>query len=76
MNRGSMLRRRALGALATLTALAATSLVPSGALAQGTGTYPSQPIRIVVPYPAGGATDTLGRTIATKLQEAWGQPVI
>jgi tripartite-type tricarboxylate transporter receptor subunit TctC len=38
--------------------------------------YPAQPVRIVVPYPAGGATDTLARTIATKLQEAWGQPVV
>jgi tripartite-type tricarboxylate transporter receptor subunit TctC len=38
--------------------------------------YPSQPIRIVVPYPPGGATDTLGRLMATKLQEAWGQTVI
>ena len=76
MEQGSMSRRQALGALATLTTLASTSLVPCGAFAQGTGTYPSQPIRIVVPYPAGGATDTLGRTMATKLQEAWGQPVI
>jgi tripartite-type tricarboxylate transporter receptor subunit TctC len=29
-----------------------------------------------VPYPAGGATDTLARTIAQKLQEAWGQPAL
>ena len=47
-----------------------------GVYAQGTGAYPNQPIRIVVPYPAGGATDTLGRTMATKLQEAWGQTVL
>jgi tripartite-type tricarboxylate transporter receptor subunit TctC len=38
--------------------------------------YPSQPLRIVVPYPAGGATDTLARIVATKLQESWRQPVI
>ncbi|MBI5718236.1 MAG: tripartite tricarboxylate transporter substrate binding protein [Burkholderiales bacterium] len=38
--------------------------------------YPSQPLRIVVPYPPGGATDTLARTLAGKLQESWGQTVI
>lgn len=41
-----------------------------------TPAYPSQPLRIVVPYPAGGATDTLARMIGARLQEAWGQTVI
>jgi tripartite-type tricarboxylate transporter receptor subunit TctC len=44
-----------------------------GALAQD---YPSKPIRIIVPYPAGGFNDTLGRVLANKLREAWGQPAI
>jgi len=39
-------------------------------------TYPSRPIRIVVPYPPGGFNDTLGRTLAAKFQDAWGQPAI
>jgi tripartite-type tricarboxylate transporter receptor subunit TctC len=38
--------------------------------------YPSKPIRIVVPYPPGGFNDTLGRTLAAKFTEAWGQPAI
>jgi tripartite-type tricarboxylate transporter receptor subunit TctC len=38
--------------------------------------YPSKPIRIVVPYPPGGFNDTLGRTLAAKLQDAWGQTVV
>jgi tripartite-type tricarboxylate transporter receptor subunit TctC len=38
--------------------------------------YPSKPIRIVVPYPPGGFNDTLGRTLAGKFTEAWGQPAV
>lgn len=38
--------------------------------------YPNQLVRIVVPYPAGGATDVLARMIAQKLQERWKQTVI
>src|SRR3954466_15051339 len=37
-------------------------------------TYPSKPIKIVVPYPPGGFNDTLGRTLAAKFSDAWGQP--
>lgn len=39
-------------------------------------TYPSGPIRLVVPYPPGGGTDILARAIAQKLNEAWSVPVI
>jgi len=46
---------------------------PLGALAQR---YPTRPIRVVVPYPAGGPTDVLGRIVATRLGERLGQPVV
>jgi tripartite-type tricarboxylate transporter receptor subunit TctC len=36
--------------------------------------YPAKPIKIVVPYPPGGFNDTLGRTLAAKFTDAWGQP--
>jgi tripartite-type tricarboxylate transporter receptor subunit TctC len=38
--------------------------------------FPSRPLRIVVPYPAGGVADLLPRTVGQKLSEKWGQPVV
>jgi tripartite-type tricarboxylate transporter receptor subunit TctC len=38
--------------------------------------YPSQPIKFIVPYPAGGATDALARMVAQKLQDSWQQTVV
>jgi tripartite-type tricarboxylate transporter receptor subunit TctC len=38
--------------------------------------YPTKPIRLIVPYAAGGTSDILARQIGPKLTEAWGQPVI
>ena len=38
--------------------------------------YPNKPVRIVVPFPAGSATDTVGRILANSLSTALGQPVI
>ncbi len=48
-------------------------VVVSAAHAQS---YPTKPIRLVVPYAAGGTSDILARQIGPKLTEAWGQPVI
>ena len=54
--------------------VAALLAIPAGApLAQA---YPAKPVRMVVPFPAGGATDIVGRLVAQKLSEAWGQQVI
>ncbi|MBW8906817.1 MAG: tripartite tricarboxylate transporter substrate binding protein [Betaproteobacteria bacterium] len=38
--------------------------------------YPSKPIRLIVPYAAGGTSDILARQLGPKLSEAWGQPVV
>ena len=54
-------------------AIFVAAFAASTALAQ---TYPGKPIRIVVPYAAGGTSDILARQIGPKLTDAWGQPVI
>ena len=54
-------------------ALAVGSTVP-GSFAQGA--FPSRPIKFIVPFPPGGATDLVGRLLAAKLQESWGQTVV
>jgi len=38
--------------------------------------YPTKPVRIIVPFPPGGATDLVTRILAQKLTEAWGQQVV
>ena len=55
-------------------ALLAALLTPLGALAQSWPT--AKPIRLVIPFPAGGATDIVGRTIAQKLSASIGQQIV
>ena len=62
-------RRMTLAALSSLALLGA-----AGAPAQTA--YPSQPIKFIVPYPAGGATDVLARMVAQKMQDSWQQTVV
>ena len=61
-----------LARIAAALALASSVLLP----ATGQEPYPSKPVRIVVPYPAGGVADLLPRTVGQKLSEKWGQPVV
>ena len=61
----------------TLLCLALGLLVSGVSIAQGSAVnWPNKPLRIVVAFPPGGATDLMARTIAGKLQERWGQPVV
>jgi len=53
--------------------IAALLVVSTASSAQS---YPSKPIHIIVPYPAGGTSDILARTIGQRLSESFGQPVI
>ncbi|WP_423196568.1 MULTISPECIES: tripartite tricarboxylate transporter substrate binding protein BugE [unclassified Cupriavidus] len=67
-----MQRRHLIRALAAATALSAGFAVP--AFAQGS--YPTKPISLVVPFPAGGTTDIVARVVADRLGQELGQPVV
>jgi tripartite-type tricarboxylate transporter receptor subunit TctC len=57
-------------------ALAAASLLAAGRPGWAQGTYPDKPIRLVVPFPAGGATDVVARLIAQKVSAEFGQQIV
>ncbi|KAI3592920.1 BUG/TctC family periplasmic protein [Cupriavidus sp. U2] len=71
-------RRQFLGQLPGLAALGAVGtsgiLAPASAWAQDK--WPTRPIRLVVPYPAGGSSDIIARLISKQLGEALGQPIV
>jgi tripartite-type tricarboxylate transporter receptor subunit TctC len=73
MKHQSMRRRRIPALACSLAVLAAAACVVGPAVAQ---TYPSQLVRIVVPFTPGSQTDILGRAYADKLQEIWKRDVI
>jgi tripartite-type tricarboxylate transporter receptor subunit TctC len=54
------------GGAATMTRASAVAAEP----------YPARPIRLIVPYPAGGGTDIVGRILGQKLHESLGQPIV
>ncbi len=54
----------------------ALALIVAGIANAAADTFPSRPISIVVPFPAGGPTDTLGRILADRMKQTLGQSVI
>ena len=61
-----------------LLTLAALSTCGTGnlAIAQKPDNWPNRPIRLIVPFPPGGGTDLVGRSVGAKLSEALGQKLV
>jgi tripartite-type tricarboxylate transporter receptor subunit TctC len=59
-----------------LTMMAAAVLAPGSAGMAAAQDYPTHPVTMIVPFPAGGATDTLARFLAEKMRPILGQPII
>ena len=70
------LRRLSSPLTRSITALLAALICHAPVWAQQASSFPNKPLRIIVPYPPGGAVDPLARTLGQKLTEAWGQPVV
>jgi tripartite-type tricarboxylate transporter receptor subunit TctC len=58
---------------AALAPLASGAQTPSAGSAQA---FPARAVHLMVPFPPGGATDIVGRLVAAKMQDVWGQPVV
>src|SRR5215831_13766817 len=52
------------------------AVAPAFSRAATAGSYPSRPITMIVPFPAGGGTDVVARILAERMKEALGQPII
>jgi tripartite-type tricarboxylate transporter receptor subunit TctC len=61
---------------AALHAVAAAAVLSWGGNAMAQGSWPERPVKIVVPFSAGGTTDVVARALAQNLGEAWGQSVV
>jgi tripartite-type tricarboxylate transporter receptor subunit TctC len=69
------MRLTLLGALA-LCSVFATIAPAAAAQTQPAASYPTKPIRMVVPFPPGGAVDAIGRIVGQKLSDTFGKPVV
>ena len=63
-------------ARSAMSALVAASALVAPALWAPVDSWPTQSVKVIVPYGAGGGTDILARLVSQKLSEKWGQPVV
>jgi len=61
---------------ALVGAAVAAGVAMAGSAHAQSGPFPARPVRVIIPYPAGGAADLLARTLGQKLVERWGHPLV
>jgi len=59
-----------------LLTIAAAANMTGAAVAEEATSFPSRPIHVIVPFPAGGPSDIVARVIGQKMSDDWGQPVV
>ena len=64
-----MIKRMIAGSMVMLAAVAATPVAAADA-------YPSKPVRIIVPFPPGGAADIMTRALGERMRKQLGQPIV
>jgi tripartite-type tricarboxylate transporter receptor subunit TctC len=75
-HRGGGANRRGFLATGVRCTVAASTFWSASVAAQGSSDYPARAVRIIVPFPPGGATDLMTRNVSRKLNESWKQPVL
>jgi len=65
-----------IGRLARLCFVASVAAMLWPGTASPQGVFPTKPVKLLVPYPAGGTNDVLARIVGDKLQAKWGQPIV
>src|SRR5689334_6606722 len=66
-------RRNKMSKIKILTALVLSSVALVASAAE---TFPTRPVRVIITFPPGSATDIIGRVLTTKLTEFWGQTAV
>jgi tripartite-type tricarboxylate transporter receptor subunit TctC len=74
--RPSMIRVLAVRIARSVTGVLAAAVLLAGTQAAPAQTYPTKPIRLIVPYAAGGGTDAVARSVGKRLTETFGQPIV